>query len=273
MRDLGRVTRGARPGRVPMAGRRSTSCSLILAAAAILVTHGCSSPDTSATDAMTCGNTAPTSSPHPVVATFLRRLRLDSRRHHHPRDCGRSPLRLIANRRSRIEALRRRACFRGQAADRVRQLVALGLPVWMGETPASGRRRRRFGRPVRHRPKSSARATMRIDTRHQIEPTTRVSRSSRAASTPARHSSALNARRPPPRPSAVLAARLDDEGGVVLHEVAVMAIAGAERAPAAVITWARESTALPAPRTPGTLVRPVRSTIAKPTASSSQPSR
>ena len=43
-----------------------------------------------------------------------------------------------------------------------------------------------------------------------------------------------------------------------------MAIAAAEPAPAAVITWARGSTTLPAAQTPGVLVRPVASTVAKP---------
>ena len=38
-----------------------------------------------------------------------------------------------------------------------------------------------------------------------------------------------------------------------------MAMAAAEPAPAAVMTWARGSAALPAAHTPGTLVRPVRS--------------
>ena len=42
--------------------------------------------------------------------------------------------------------------------------------------------------------------------------------------------------------------------------------------PAAVMTWARGSMALPAPQTPATLVRPVVSTTAKPAASRSQPS-
>ena len=50
-----------------------------------------------------------------------------------------------------------------------------------------------------------------------------------------------------------------------------MAIAAADPAPAAVITWARGSTTLPAAQTPGTLVRPVASTMAKPASSMSQP--
>lgn len=51
-----------------------------------------------------------------------------------------------------------------------------------------------------------------------------------------------------------------------------MAIAAAEPGPAAVMTWARGSTALPAPQTPGVLVRPVLSTTAKPPSPTSQPS-
>ena len=43
-----------------------------------------------------------------------------------------------------------------------------------------------------------------------------------------------------------------------------MAIAAAEPAPAAVMTWARGSTTLPAAHTPGSLVRPVASTMTKP---------
>ena len=43
-----------------------------------------------------------------------------------------------------------------------------------------------------------------------------------------------------------------------------MAIAAAEPAPAAVITWARGSTTLPAAQTPSVLVRPVASTVTKP---------
>ena len=54
---------------------------------------------------------------------------------------------------------------------------------------------------------------------------------------------------------------------------ALMAIAAAEPAPAAVTTWARGSTALPAPQTPGVLVRPVRSTTAKPASSRSTAER
>ncbi len=51
-----------------------------------------------------------------------------------------------------------------------------------------------------------------------------------------------------------------------------MAIAAAEPAPAAVITWARGSTTLPAAQTPGLLVRPVASTTTNPAFVTSQPS-
>ena len=51
-----------------------------------------------------------------------------------------------------------------------------------------------------------------------------------------------------------------------------MAMAAAEPSPAAVITWARGLTALPAAQTPGTLVRPVGSTTTQPSAWVSQPS-
>ena len=50
-----------------------------------------------------------------------------------------------------------------------------------------------------------------------------------------------------------------------------MAIAAADPAPAAVITWARGSTTLPAAQTPNALVRPVASTVTKPASSTSQP--
>ena len=52
---------------------------------------------------------------------------------------------------------------------------------------------------------------------------------------------------------------------------ALRAMAAAEPAPAAVMTWARGSTMLPAAQTPGTLVRPVVSTVTQPSASTSQP--
>ena len=48
-------------------------------------------------------------------------------------------------------------------------------------------------------------------------------------------------------------------------------MAAAEPAPAAVMTWARGSTTLPAAQTPGTLVRPVASTVTQPSASTRQP--
>lgn len=50
-----------------------------------------------------------------------------------------------------------------------------------------------------------------------------------------------------------------------------MAIAAADPAPAAVITWARGSATLPAAHTPEVLVRPVASTLAKPASLTSQP--
>ena len=53
---------------------------------------------------------------------------------------------------------------------------------------------------------------------------------------------------------------------------ALSAMAAAEPAPAAVMTWARGSTMLPAAQTPGTLVRPVASTMTQPSLSTSQPS-
>ena len=48
-------------------------------------------------------------------------------------------------------------------------------------------------------------------------------------------------------------------------------MAAAEPAPAAVMTWARGSTTLPAAHTPGTLVRPVESVVTQPSSSTSQP--
>ena len=48
-------------------------------------------------------------------------------------------------------------------------------------------------------------------------------------------------------------------------------MAAAEPAPAAVMTWARGSTTLPAAQTPGTLVRPVGSVVTQPSSSTSQP--
>ena len=50
-----------------------------------------------------------------------------------------------------------------------------------------------------------------------------------------------------------------------------MAMAAADPSPAAVMTWARGFTALPAAQTPGTLVRPVASTATQPFCPVSQP--
>ena len=50
-----------------------------------------------------------------------------------------------------------------------------------------------------------------------------------------------------------------------------MAMAAAEPSPAAVMTWARGLTTLPAAQTPGTLVRPVVSTSTQPSSSVAQP--
>ena len=51
-----------------------------------------------------------------------------------------------------------------------------------------------------------------------------------------------------------------------------MAIAAAEPAPAAVMTWARGLTTLPATQTPSVLVRPVASAVTKPASSTAHPS-
>lgn len=51
----------------------------------------------------------------------------------------------------------------------------------------------------------------------------------------------------------------------------LMAMAAADPWPAAVMTWARGSAALPAAQTPRTPVRPVRSVVGNPASSISQP--